>query len=285
MEIGNHLIGHQLQSVASTWDDNDTRLYAIAVGAGSADPLQELHFTTQNSLDVTQRVLPTFGVIQGCQVGIGGPLTELPDLDLSRMLHGHQEIELHQDLPVAASVVTSGEITAVWDKGKATVMETETAITDAETGVRYVTSRQSLFFQGYGGWGGERGPRAANAVPDAKPDLTLTFQTRADQALLYRLTGDWNPLHSDPKYAQAAGFPRPILHGLCTYGIVGRLLLNELGGGETSSLRSFGGRFSAPAYPGDDLTVNVWSTGKEHTFVVTNQNDEVLLSNGSFATN
>jgi acyl dehydratase len=284
LAIGDHLVGREFKPAVGTWNDTDTRLYAIAVGAGSVDPAKELQFTTQNSIGVEQVVLPSFGVIEGCRVGIGGPLTELPNIDLSRMLHGTQEIEMHRQLPIAANVVTDGRITAVWDKGSAAVVETETATKDAESGEPYVTCRQSLFFRGYGGWGGERGPSGARKAPDGTPPIRLRYRTRVDQALLYRLTGDWNPLHSDPTYARNAGFERPILHGLCTYGIVGRLLLNELADGDPARVKSFGGRFSAPTYPGDELHISVWGSGRDYSFAVSNDREEVVLSNGTLIT-
>ncbi|WP_416975054.1 MaoC/PaaZ C-terminal domain-containing protein [Streptomyces sp. 4F14] len=282
MPINDDLVGLE-KTAEGSWTDRDTRLYAVAVGAGGEDPGRELQFTTENTKGVTQRVLPTFGVIEGCRVGVG-LVTEIDGVDLSRMLHGTQEVEQHRLLPTAAEVITSGKVTAVWDKGKAAVIETEAVTADAVTGQAYVTCRQSLFFRGYGGWGGGRGPSGRTPPPEDKPDRTLHASTRTDQALLYRLTGDVNPLHSDPGYARAAGFSRPILHGLCGYGIVGRLLLNEFADGDTAAFASLSGRFSAPAYPGDDLVVSVWGTGREHPFVVDNQRGERVLSDGLFVT-
>lgn len=284
MPINDDLVGRQLPAVPGTWTGRDTRLYALAVGAGGDDPEQELQFTTDNTAGVAPRVLPTFGVIEGCRVGVGGLLGALGGVDLSRMLHGTQHLEQHRELPFAAQVITSGQVSAVWDKGKAAVVETKAVTVDAENGEPYVTCRQSLFFRGYGGWGGERGPSGATPATDAKPDRTLQVTTRLDQALLYRLTGDTNPLHSDPAFARKAGFPRPILHGLCMYGMVGRLLLNELAGGDPAAFRTLGGRFSAPAYPGDDLVVSVWSGDSGYAFAVDNQRGERILSDGLFAT-
>lgn len=284
MTINDDLVGRRLPSARGSWDSRDTRLYALAVGAGGDAPERELQFTTENTAGVTQRVLPTFGVIEGCRVGVGALLEELDGVDLSRMLHGTQQLEQHRELPAAAQVITSGHITAVWDKGKAAVVETEAVTADAVSGEPYVTSRQSLFFRGYGGWGGERGPSVASAQSEAEPDRRLPATTRRDQALLYRLTGDSNPLHSDPAFARKAGFSRPILHGLCVYGIVGRLLLNEVADGDPAAFRTFRGRFTAPTYPGDDLVVSVWHNGTEYPFVVDNQRGERILSDGLLVT-
>lgn len=284
MPINDDLLNRPLPSTPGGWTGRDTRLYALAVGAGSEDPERELHFTTENTGGVVQRVLPTYGVIEGCRVGVGGLLGELKGVDLARMLHGTQELEQHRELPVSAQVITSGRISAVWDKGKAAVIETEAVTADAASGEPYVTCRQSLFFRGYGGWGGERGPSGGSPPAEAKPDRTVHATTRPDQALLYRLTGDANPLHSDPAFARKAGFSRPILHGLCVYGIVGRALLNELADGDPAALRTLRGRFSAPTYPGDDLVISVWSSGPEHAYVVDNQRGERIVSNGLLIT-
>jgi acyl dehydratase len=285
MTIDASLVGRDLAPAAGGWNERDCRLYAMAVGAGSDNPEQELQFTTENTIGIRQRVLPTFAVIEGCRVGVRGLLDVLDDVDLSRMLHGTQHVDQHTELPLFASVVTRGRVTAVWDKQKAAVVETEATCFDAESGVAYFTCRQSLFFRGYGGWGGERGPSEPLGQPaDPAPDLKVPIATRTDQALLYRLTGDSNPLHSDPAYARKAGFPRPILHGLCVYGQVGRVLLNELAGGDPSLLASISARFSAPTFPGDRLTLSVWGSADDHIFAVDNHRGQQVMTSGRFRT-
>src|ERR671919_125613 len=142
--------------------------------------------------------------------------------------------------------------------GAGAVVATETRATSVTDGEPLFTTRASLFIRGEGGWGGERGPSSSFAAPERAPDHEVTYQTRVDQALLYRLSGDRNPLHSDPKFAAMAGFDRPILHGLCTYGFTGRALLHSLCDGDPARFRSMGGRFSSPVFPGEALTVRVW---------------------------
>jgi len=281
--IGPDLVGHELESVHSRWDDREARLYAIAVGAGSVDPYQELQYTTENTAGITQAVLPTFAVLPGCRVGVRSLLNALDSVDLSRMLHGEQQVEIHAPIPVAAEVTTTGAVTAVWDKQKAAVVETEAVTTCRDSGTRLFTCRQSLFFRGYGGWGGQRGPKGDPVPPRGTPTRIVRFRTRSDQALLYRLTGDSNALHSDPEVARRAGFARPISHGLCTYGWVARVLVNEVLDGDTTAVQAFKGRFTAPSYPGDELTVEVWPTTEGHAFSVLNARGDTVVDDGVLA--
>jgi acyl dehydratase len=286
MFVGPQLIGLDVPPALMSWTEKDCRIYALGVGAGMQDPAEELAFTTENSNGVPMRVLPTFGLIPGCSVGVGNALRLIPDFDWSSLLHGEQKIEQHKELPVEGSVKTSACITAVWDKGSAAVIETESVVADAVTAEPYVTCSQSLFLRGYGGWGGARGPSGAKpaAGTDRNPDFTFTFPTQANQALLYRLSGDRNPLHSDPSFARKAGFDRPILHGLCAFGAVSRVLLRELANADPANFRSIGARFSSPTYPGDELTVSVYRDGSGFDFHVCNQAGQRLLGNGRFET-
>jgi acyl dehydratase len=143
----------------------------------------------------------------------------------------------------------------------------------------------TVFIRGEGGWGGERGPSGgAHVAPDRAPDHRVTYETRPDQALLYRLSGDRNPLHSDPSFAQMAGFDRPILHGLCTYGFTGRALLTELCGGDPARFGSMEGRFSSPVFPGESLTVEMWDTEGSTTFRTLGEDGRVVIDNGGATT-
>ncbi|MGY4098776.1 MaoC/PaaZ C-terminal domain-containing protein [Nocardia sp. R16R-3T] len=284
MKITSELVGTKLEPVTSSWNSRDCALYALGIGAGQKDPLRELEFTTDTTPHRQQVVYPTFGVIVGAQVGVGKLLDFLGDaVDTRQMLHGEQKCEQLSPLPTQATVVTTAQISAVWDKGSAAIVETVSEVADAESGTLYSRSTQSMFFRGAGGWGGQRGPASGAApVPERKPDRTLSAQTRHDQALLYRLTGDDNPLHLDPAVAQKAGFPRPILHGLCTYGVVGRTLLAEYADSDPSRFISLAVRLSSPTMPGDTLTIDTWQHGSEVSFAVKRDNGDVLLSNGVF---
>jgi acyl dehydratase len=138
-----------------------------------------------------------------------------------------------------------------------------------------------MFIRGEGGWGGDRGPSGPkNVAPDRAPDHEVTYVTRPDQALTYRLSGDRNPLHADPEFAKAAGFPKPILHGLCTYGFTGRALLHSLCGSDPARFTSMAARFSKPVYPGDALTVKMWVDGGEAIFRTETQNGDVVIDQG-----
>lgn len=253
-------------------------LYALGVGAGAEDPLDELAFTTENSHGIDQKVLPTFAVIAG---SAGAPWKEVGEFDFARLVHGEQSFEVNGEIPPDGKVSVTGRISEIWDKGKGAVVVTECESVD-ESGNWLFRTRASAFIRGEGGFGGERGPSAAPfEVPESKPDAEVTYRTRPDQALIYRLSGDRNALHSDPAFAARAGFERPILHGLCSFGFTGRALLHELCGGEPARFRSMSARFTSPVYPGDELTVSIWRSGQgEALFRTTTQRGEVAVDHG-----
>jgi acyl dehydratase len=256
-----------------SWTSKDALLYAVGVGAGTS----ELAFTTENTKDVAQRVLPTFAVIIG---GGGVPMDKIGSFNPFLMVHGTQGIELLDEIPAEGEIESVGRCTGIWDKGNAAVLEFESTSTNVATGKPLLKNRMSLFCRGEGGWGGDRGPSEKLAIPDRKPDHKITYQTREDQALTYRLSGDRNPLHSDPSFAKAGGFDKPILHGLCTYGFTGRALLHALCNGDPKRFRSMDGKFSRPVFPGDALTVSMWVDGKTCIFQTANQDGVVVLDQG-----
>jgi acyl dehydratase len=256
MPINPDAVGARGEPREHSWSSTDTILYALGVGAGT----DELAFTTENTADTPQQVLPTMAVVLA--VGGFGAMGGVGTFNPAMLVHGEQAIELHGVIPVEGTVSTVGEITGIYDKGKGAVVVIESVSTDVATGQPLFTNRSSVFIRGEGGWGGDRGPSAdAASVPEREPDHVVTYATRPDQALLYRLSGDRNPLHSDPSFAAMGGFDRPILHGLCTYGFTGRALLHTLCGSDPARFGSMGGRFSSPVFPGEDLTVNQWVTG------------------------
>ena len=261
----------------TSWTSRDALLYALGVGAGQEDPLRELELTTENSQGVVQRVLPTFGVVV---VQRGGPRRSLGDFDRAMLVHAEQALVLHRPLPVEGRASITSTLVGIYDKGSGALVVTESVATDVESGEPLLSAISSAFIRGEGGFGGERGPSASWERPDRAPDLRISAGTRPDQALLYRLSGDRNPLHSDPAFAARAGFSRPILHGLCTYGITGRLLLHALCGSDPARFRSIRGRFSRPVLPGATLTVSMWVDGGAACFQTTDDDGNVVIDHG-----
>ena len=194
------------------------------------------------------------------------------------LLHAEQAITLHQPVPAAGSAIATGKVGPIYDKGKAALVYLETDVTDSEGNPMWST-RSGLFIGGEGGWGGDRGPATEWELPDREADHVVAYLTRPDQALLYRLNGDRNPLHSDPTFAAAAGFDKPILHGLCTYGFTGRALLHAICGSDPASFGGMGGRFKSPVIPGETLEVHAWEEGEEILFQ-TRVGDRVVFDNG-----
>ena len=254
MPLNHSLVGVQGDPQERSWTSTDALLYAIGVGAGLGDPLRELQFTTENTAGVQQQVLPTFGVLLA-QARASG---DLGDFDRAMLVHAEQSIELHQPLPVAGTLRTASMVTGIYDKGSGALVESENHAVDAATGEPMVTTRASTFIRGEGGFGGDRSTSQPWELPDRAPDHKIVQQTRPEQALLYRLCGDRNPLHADPAFAARGGFSRPILHGLCTYGITGRALLHELCGSDPARFTSMSGRFSRPVLPGESLVISIW---------------------------
>jgi acyl dehydratase len=255
MALNLNVVGVPGEPQERSWTATDALLYAIGVGAGLGDPLHELEFTTENSIGVQQQVLPTFAVLIA-QARPGGG--RLGDFDPALLVHAEQGFELHRPLPVAGTVRTTAQVTGVYDKGSGALIVTENRAVDAATGEPLVTSRGGVFIRGQGGFGGPRGESEPWQLPERAPDVQITQQTRPEQALLYRLSGDRNPLHADPQFAARGGFQRPILHGLCTYGFTGRALLHALCESDPARFQSMSGRFSSPVLPGDPLSVAVW---------------------------
>ncbi len=260
MPINPDAVGSVGTPTKHAWTSKDAILYALGVGAGAVDPLDELAFTTENTADVDQQVLPTMAVVLG--VGGSSAFGSIGSFNPAMLVHGEQAITLHNPIPVSGEVETTGEVTAIWDKGKGAVIEVTSTSVDTASGSPLFTNVMSAFIRGEGDFGGERGPSGSkNVAPDRDPDHVVTYATRTDQALLYRLSGDRNPLHSDPSFAAMGGFDRPILHGLCTYGFSGRALLHAICGSDPARFGSMEGRFSSPVLPGEELTVSMWQTG------------------------
>jgi len=281
MTINPDAVGHEFEAREASWTSKDCLLYALGVGCGVADPVgSELEFTTENSMNVTQRMLPTMPVVVS---GGGTDFSVIGDPNFALMVHGEQSVEIQGDIPVEGVALVATRVSHIYDKGKAAVVGMESVAT-GDGGAPLWTTRMSLFFRGEGGFGGSPGPSGAKVeMPDRPADISITYATRDDQALLYRLSGDRNPLHSDPAFADMAGFPKPILHGLCTYGFTGRALLDGVCGGDPATFGRMDARFSSPVFPGESLTIDIWTEGEKTLFQTTASPDNrTVVAGGTF---
>ncbi len=223
MPINPDAVGSKGTPTKHSWDTRDSMLYALGVGAGAVDPLDELAFTTENTKNVDQLALPTMAVV--LSTGGSGAFGSIGSFNPAMLVHGEEAITLHAPIPVSGEVETIGEITGIYDKTKGAVIEVTSTSTDTSTGAPLFSVVMSAFIRGEGGWGGDRGPSGPKNV------------------------------------APFGGFDRPILHGLCTYGFTGRALLHTLCGSDPTRFTSMEGRFSSPVLPGESLTVSIWETG------------------------
>jgi acyl dehydratase len=276
MALDHGLVGVESEPVERSWDSTAAILYALGVGAGAEDPAAELAFTTENTAGIEQQALPTFAVpATAARTG-----RRLGDFDPALLVHAEQAFELHAPLPVAATVRVTSRVTAMEDKGSGALVRTEsTAVLDGQP---LVTTRSAVFIRGEGGFG-TRGPSEPWTLPDRAPDEQVRYRTRPDQALLYRLSGDRNPLHSDPAFAARGGFERPILHGLCTYGFAGRALLHAVCGSDPKRFGAMSARFSRPVLPGQELVISLWSgDGPDVLFRTSTPDGTIVLDRGRF---
>lgn len=260
-------LGAELDPVEFSWSSSDVQLYHLALGTG-ADPMdaRELRYLT----DGTPQVLPTFSSVAASFHMTEPPKVSFPgiEIELSRVLHASEAVHVPGPLPPSGSARAVTRITDIWDKGKAAVILNETTVTDPDGALLWTTKR-SIFARGEGGFGGERGPSTSVAGFDRVPDVEIDIPVLPQQALLYRMCGDRNPLHSDPEFASAAGFPRPILHGLCTYGMTCKALVDAVLDGDAAAVGSFGARFAGVVFPGETIRVSVWRDGGRYVGVVT----------------
>ncbi|MFI9200620.1 MaoC/PaaZ C-terminal domain-containing protein [Streptomyces sp. NPDC053048] len=243
------------RTVPLVWDHKDVILYHLGIGAGTpaTDPA-ELRYTLESRL----HVLPSFATVAGGGMALAGGLTAPGiDVDLAAVLHGGQSITVHRPIPVRSSGTTlTSRVAAVHDKGKAAVIVLRADVADHDGPLWTAVSQ--IFVKGEGGFGGERGATERLEAPVGAPDVTTDRLIREDQALLYRLSGDWNPLHADPAFARTAGFDKPILHGLCSYGIALKAVVDTALGGDVARVRAYSTRFAGVVYPGETLRVRMW---------------------------
>jgi len=271
-------IGREMGPFELVWTAEQVILYALGIGA------RELQFTTENSEGVLLQVLPTFVTTVG-KGGAAGHLSVLSfgDYGPHQVVHHSQRVEVYRPLSAEGRALSTLRIDGIWDKRVGAQVDVVATAVDPATGEPMFQNRTALFVLGEGGFGGERGlTHAAPRRPRRPADATVVQPTHAAQALLYRLSGDRAPIHSDPSVAQRAGFARPILHGLCTFGFAGRALLQALCGDDPARFQSMEGRFAKPAYPGDELVTEIWRGDESAFFEVRNGSGEVLIERGTF---
>jgi len=260
-------VGAQLPTEDFSWSASDVLLYHLALGAGG-DPVdpRELRYVIEDGL----QVLPTFAVVAQTVHRFEPPAVEYPgiSIDLAKVLHGTQRIDVHRPLPAGGKARATARIKGVYDKGSAAVVETETLVTDLD-GAPLWTNTSSIFARGEGGFGGDRGPSGPPPPPERAPDAVIVTPTAPQQALWYRLLGDRNPLHSHPEFAAQAGYPRPILHGLCTYGMVAKAVVDAELSGDVTRVAGYGVRFAGVVFPGETLRTSVWREGERLVLVTT----------------
>jgi len=249
------VLGLEEKGPRYAYTERDAMLYALAVGLGSNSlNEQELPFIYEKNL----RAVPTLATVIAWGAGVS---TDRLGVNQKLVLHGEEETIFHRTLAPSGAVLPESRVVEVYDKGKdkGAVILRRTVLRDEADGAPVATINRTIIARGDGGAGGSAGaPRAPHVVPERRPDATLSYETRPDQAALYRLCGDRNPLHVDPRMAQVAGFTAPILHGLCTYGMTCRAVLETYCDFDPSFIASHAVRFSSPVYPGETLKVDLW---------------------------
>jgi acyl dehydratase len=269
--LSKDLVGTKFEPVQIKWTEKDTMLYALGVGSKPAD---ELAFIYEGKGPL---VLPSYAVIPGMRAL--GNIRQAVKLKLQRLLHGEQAFELYRPLPANAEITLHSEISEVWDKGKAGVIEV-TATAEDDQGPLF-KSLSSLFYIGGGGFGGDPGPstKNKNAPPDRQPDVVVEYPTLPEQGAIYRLSGDRVPLHIDPEFSVAAGYDKPFMHGLCTYGFVARAALASLCDGDPRRFKSMTGRFAERVQFEDTIVTKIWKTADgEAILQAEDQHGSIVLS-------
>ncbi|RIA92437.1 HotDog domain-containing protein [Glomus cerebriforme] len=289
------VVGYKYPPLKVSFNKRDLILYALSIGIKD-DELKYLY-----ELDKNFTPFPTYPVVLNLKgnspdvnlfaetVNFGNPIPGLPDIDPNRIIHGEQKIEILNPLPTSGEFEIHGKINGVYDKGSGLLIERTNTLVDAKTGKEYCIMTFQSFNVGYGGFGGPKGSKSPNYKPpkDKKSDAIDVLQTSKDQAILYRLSGDYNPLHIDPTIAPKLGFEKPILHGLCSYGIASHAIVKHLANNNPELLKSISVRFNAPVYPGETLETYMWKVPSEklnETNVIfitkVKERDIIVLSNG-----
>lgn len=273
-------VGAELSGTTFSWSDDDIILYNLGVGAGNppTDPA-ELRYAYEADLVA----VPAYGTIPPFSIMMSLGTVEGLDITLDRILHGDQKLTIHAPIPTSGTVNQTGRVVDIFDKGRGALVVIEVVSVDERTGEPLLTNRSGIYVRGEGGFGGETGPAAGHHAPDRDPDHVVESPTLPQQALLYRMaSGDKNPLHVDPGFASFAGFERPILHGLCTYGVVLKAVVDSALDGKPENVASWEARFTGHVFPGETLVTKVWDEGS--TYVVeaeTRERGKTVLGNAA----
>jgi acyl dehydratase len=271
--------GAALPEGKGSWNRDQVILYHLGLGAGArATDAKELEYVYEKNL----KVLPSFGVIPVFATMGGMGAVPGMQINFAMVLHGEQDLEIHQPIPVEAKIRTQGRVAGLYDKGKAALIVLEVVASDDATGAKLFTNRFGIFARGEGGFGGESGPRPANEAPSRAPDCEVESPTLPQQALIYRLSGDKNPLHADPEFAKLGGFDRPILHGLCSFGIACKAIVDGMLGGDTKRVARYQVRFAGVVFPGETIVTRGWREGDRIVLAAsTKERGSPVLSNAA----
>ena len=275
------VLGAVLPATKHSWTEDDIILYHLGIGAGNppTDP-GELRYAYEGDL----QVLPTYATVppfQMMMMGLGA--VEGMDVNLAQVLHGEQETIIHGPIPTSGRVAQEGRIMDIFDKGKGALVVIEIVSRLEKTDEPLFTNRSSIYLRGEGGFGGDSGPPAGHQPPDRDADMVVESVTLPQQALLYRMaSGDRNPLHADPGFAAVAGYELPILHGLCTYGIVAKAVVDHVLDGRAERVASYRARFSGVVYPGETIVTRIWDQGAHFVVVAeTKERGAPVISNAA----
>lgn len=276
MPIDPKLVGEELTPLDYCYETKDVILYALGIGAGARP--EELKYVYENGLET----LPTFGVVPPFTSLIGIVGMKGMDFNLAMLVHGEQYLELYQPIPVEGILTSYPKISGIFDKGKGALIEID-VVSNNSKGEAVFMNRYSAFIRGEGGFGGESVPEPGNEPPDRSPDRIVAMPTLPQQALIYRLSGDINPLHADPGFAAMAGFEKPILHGLCSFGFAARAVLQEYCADNTSKFKAIKARFSRHVYPGETIVTEMWQVKDDQIILrcKTAERGEYCLTNAA----
>ena len=278
-------LGATVEPFTESWDADDVILYHLGVGAGlnkATDPA-ELAYTYEQKLVV----LPTFAVVPAFMGLVKAASGQIPGLAVNpvMILHGEQDLEVHQAIPTSGTVENRARVASLYDKGKAALVTIE--VESGPAGNPYFTNRFMIFARGEGGFGGDpNSPPPGNTPPEREPDAVVESPTMSHQALIYRLSGDKNPLHADPDFAKLGGFDTPILHGLCTYGIVCKAVVDTMLGGDVAAVARYQVRFTGVVFPGETVVTSMWREGDRIVLSATTKErpEKPVLSNAAIWT-